>query len=170
MSITSWTENPAVRLEAVFRTIHAGRMQGLPFVNEALEVEAVGFAPWDAHWLGILLTPWSMNLMLVPREAAGWQSIAPGDKRAYRFPAGVYDFVSGREDTIGEYQACSLFSPMFEFADQVSARLTAEAALRALFDVANCDSAHAPSAGPAPMTKREFLRVGTRSGDREPRR
>jgi [NiFe] hydrogenase assembly HybE family chaperone len=110
-----------------------------------------------------------MNLMLLPREAAAWQSIVPGDKRAYRFPAGVYDFVSGREDAIGEYQACSLFSPMFEFADHASARLTAEAALWALFDAANGEAASAPPAGPAPMSKREFLRGAILGGDREPR-
>jgi [NiFe] hydrogenase assembly HybE family chaperone len=168
VNVQGWPKNPASRLEAAFRAIRAERMRGLPFVNEALEVEAVGFAPWDAHWLGILLTPWFMNLILLPRDAAGWQSVAPGDKLAYRFPAGVYDFVSGREDAIGEYQACSLFSPMFEFADHVSARLAAEAALQALFDPANCDTAYAPPAGRAPMSKREFLRGAVPGGGREP--
>lgn len=157
MSVRPWTESPAAQLEAAFCAIRADRMRGLPFVNEALEVEAVGFAPWAASWLGILVTPWCMNLMLLPREAAKWQSVPAGDKVAYRFPAGVYDFVSGREDAIGEYQACSLFSPMFDFADHASARLTAEAALAALFDAANCDTACAPPAGPAPMSKRAFL-------------
>jgi [NiFe] hydrogenase assembly HybE family chaperone len=140
-------------------------MRGLPFVNEALEVEAVGFAHWDAHWLGCLVTPWFMNLCWC-RAAAAWQSVPAGDKVAYRFPAGVYDFVAGREEAIGEYQACSLFSPMFEFADHDSARLTAQAALRALFDAANGDTAYAPPAAPArpPLSKRAFL-----GGEREPR-
>ena len=43
---------------------------GSSFVNPAVEVEAVGFAPWDAHWLGVMVTPWFMNLMLLPRDAA----------------------------------------------------------------------------------------------------
>jgi [NiFe] hydrogenase assembly HybE family chaperone len=166
MTIEGWTGDPAARLEAAFRAIAAGRMRGLPFVNAALEVEAVGFAHWDAHWLGCLVSPWFMNLVLLPREAAAWQSVAPGDKVAYRFPAGTYEFVSGREDAIGEYQACSLFSPMFEFADHDSARLTAQAALQALFDAANSDTTYAPPAAPArpPLSKRAFL-----GGDREPR-
>jgi len=166
MTAAGWSENPAARLEAAFRAIAAGRMRGLPFVNEALEVEAVGFAHWDGHWLGCLVTPWFMNLVLLPRDAAAWQSVPAGDKVAYRFPAGVYDFVAGREAAIGEYQACSLFSPMFEFADHDAARLTAQAALLALFDAANNDMAYAPPAAPArpPLSKRAFL-----GGEREPR-
>ena len=167
MTAAGWSENPAARVEAAFRAIAAGRMRGLPLVNAALEVEAVGFAHWDAHWLGCLVTPWFMNLVLLPREAAAWPSVPAGDKVAYRFPAGVYDFIAGREEAIGEYQACSLFSPMLEFADHESARLTAQAALQALFDAANNDTAQASPAAPArpALSKRAFL-----GGEREPRR
>lgn len=166
MTTAGGSENPAARLEAAFRAIAVGRMRGLPLVNEALGVEAVGFAHWDGHWLGCLVTPWFMNLVLLPRDAAAWQSAPAGDKVAYRFPAGVYEFVAGREEAIGEYQACSLFSPMFEFADHESARLTAQAALLALFDAANADTAYASPATPArpPLSKRSFL-----GGEREPR-
>lgn len=166
MTAAGWSGNPAARLEAAFRAIAAERMRGLPFVNEALEVEAIGFAPWDAHWLGCLVTPWFMNLVLLPRDAAAWPSVAAGDKVAYRFPAGVYEFVAGREQAIGEYQACSLFSPMFAFADHDAARLTAQAALQALFDAANGDTPYAPPAASVrpPLSKRAFL-----GGDREPR-
>lgn len=166
MTVTGWSGSPAARLEAAFRAIAAGRMHGLPFVNQALEVEAIGFAPWDAHWLGCLVTPWCMNLVLLPRDVAAWPSVPAGDKVAYRFPAGVYEFVAGREDAIGEYQVCSLFSPMFEFADHDAARLTAQAALQALFNAANNDTAQAPPVAPArsPLSKRAFL-----GGEREPR-
>jgi [NiFe] hydrogenase assembly HybE family chaperone len=166
MSAAGWSDNPAPRLEAAFRAIRAERMRGLPFLNEALEVEAVGFAPWTAHWLGVLVTPWCMNLVLLPRDPAAWRSVPPGDKLAHRFPAGVYDFVSGREDAIGEYHACSLFSPMFEFADHAAARLTAEAALQALFDPANGEGAPRDA---APQSRRDFLRGALRGENRERR-
>lgn len=167
MTVGGWSENPAARLESAFRSIHEGRMRGLPLANEALAVEAVGFAPWDAHWLGVLVTPWCMNLVLLPREAAAWQSAPAGAKLAYRFPAGMYEFVSGREDAIGEYQACSLFSPMFEFADHATARLTAEAARAALFDAAHADPATVPPAAPGAVSpsRRAFL-----GAEREPGR
>jgi [NiFe] hydrogenase assembly HybE family chaperone len=159
--------NPAGCLETAFRAIHEQRMQGLPFLNPALAVEAVGFRPWESHWLGVLITPWFMNLMLMPREPEGWRAAAPGDSVAYAFPAGAFEFIAGRDDAVGDYQACSLFSPMFEFQDQQSALLTAAAALQALFDETLCTRGASndpvdkpPADGAAPMSKREFLRGG----------
>ncbi len=130
--------DPSPRLEAAFRAV-AERMRGLSFVNPAVEVEAVGFAPWDAHWLGVMVTPWFMNLMLLPGDAAAWQAVAPGAKRRYAFPAGTYEFIGGHDAVIGDYQACSLFSPLLEFADHASARLVATLARAALFDPAHAE-------------------------------
>ena len=76
----------------------AQRMEGLNFVNPAIDVEAVGFAPWEAHWLGVMVTPWCINLMLLPRDTAGWTSMPQGKTLRYRFPAGDYDFISSRDD------------------------------------------------------------------------
>jgi [NiFe] hydrogenase assembly HybE family chaperone len=153
---------PPERLASAFRAIHATRMRGLPFVNERLAVEAVGFRPWNERWLGVLVTPWFMSLVLLPADAPGarWQALKTGASAAYAFPAGVFEFIGGHEDAIGEFQSCSLFSPMFEFADQATARLAAEAALAALFD--------APErARAAPVSKRDFLRGRWASGNEE---
>ena len=84
--------DPSARLNASFRDA-AERMQGLAIVNPALEVEAVGFAPWQDHWLGVMVTPWFMNLVLLPRVRSRWQSIPVGGKRTLQFPAGVYEFI-----------------------------------------------------------------------------
>lgn len=155
--------DPSARLTSAFSAI-ADRMQGLDFVNPALRVEAVGFAPWESHWLGVMVTPWFINLMLVPREAAGWVPLRQGETRRYRFPAGDYDFIGARDATIGDYQMCSLISPP-DFADHESARLVAQLAREALFDPANAEQpAGATASTPlsqrveAPMSKRDFLR------------
>jgi hypothetical protein len=42
------TNNPAERLEAMYRRIWLASMRDLPFVNLALSVEAVGFRRWLA--------------------------------------------------------------------------------------------------------------------------
>lgn len=162
--------SPAGALEGAFRTILRRQMQDLPVVNPALSVQAVGFRAWSDHWLGILITPWFMNLVLMPRVAAKWQPIGERETRHHVFPAGVFEFIGGRAPALGHYQACSLFSPMFEFADQQAAHDTAVAALDALFDVANREvgelsapqpaDADAPvGAAPAarPLSKRDFL-------------
>jgi len=152
-------------------------------VNPALSIEAVGFRPWNDHWLGVLITPWFMNLVLMPRVAARWQPIAERESRHYVFPAGVFEFIGGRDPALGDYQACSLFSPMFEFADHSGAHDTALAALEALFDVANreagevlaprpvsADAPPGPLAAPVAraVSKRSFLFGSPPRADRGP--
>ncbi len=67
--------DPSARLVAAFEAA-AVRMRGLPIVNPALAVEAVGFAPWEGHWLGVMVTPWFINLTLLLRaitKVLGWR-------------------------------------------------------------------------------------------------
>ena len=156
--------DPSPALVAAARAA-AARMEALAFVNPALAVEAVGFAPWNGHWLGVLLTPWSMNLVLAPRDNAAWPDVAQGAKLRMRFPAGDYDFVGARDDDVGETLVCSLFSPVLEFTDHEAARLTAAAAVAGLFEA----EAAADEPAAAPVSKRDFLRgrfSGAPDGDR----
>lgn len=172
ISSVSPTEDPARRVEVAYAKIAATRMAGLPFLNTALRVEALGFRRWNGQWLGVLVTPWSMNLLLLPYAAAQWTPLPQGGERHASFPAGNFRFISGHDELLGEHHSCSLFSPMFEFADHEGARLTALAALDALFDADNAEPAGAPQPEPtcvgpleeiranlaAPMNKRDFLR------------
>jgi [NiFe] hydrogenase assembly HybE family chaperone len=144
--------DPSERLEAAFRAVYAEKMQGLAFVNPAVEVEAIGFAPWKHYWLGVMLTPWSMNLLLAPRDPSAWRALPPGEKRRYAFPAGTFDFISAHAGAIGEYLSCSLFSPLLEFADHATARQTAVLAREALFDSANAEVPELPAANLTPAS------------------
>jgi [NiFe] hydrogenase assembly HybE family chaperone len=182
---TGLLPDPSPHLDAAFRAI-AGRMYGLAFVNPAVEVEAVGFAPWEATWLGVMVTPWFMNLMLLPRDPILWRPLSSGAKRTYAFPAGSFEFISAREAAVGEYLSCSLFSPLLEFDDHASARLVASLARAALFDPANAEVAVMPEGNlspelasgdrrrlarmdeqlATPLSKRDFLRGSFVGGDR----
>jgi len=142
--------DPSPRLVSAFRAA-ATRMAGLSFVNPALAVEAVGFAPWQGHWLGVVLTPWFMNLILAPYDASVWPLLKPGEKRRYRFPAGDYEFIGARDNLAGDYQLCSLFSPVLQFDDQETARMVAQLARDALFDAANAEQCEMPVANLSPL-------------------
>jgi [NiFe] hydrogenase assembly HybE family chaperone len=116
-------------LESTFNTIQSTRMQGIPILNPKLHVKAEGFKRWNKGRLGILLTPWFMNVMFVPEN----ELTAPvGSKPLIQLPSGCYECIVGYEDPIGLYLSSSLFSPMFEFEDQLAAEQTAKAALIAL--------------------------------------
>lgn len=148
--------DPSTCLESVFGAVYAERMAGLAFVNPAVRVEAVAFAPWKGYWLGVMLTPWSMNLLLAPREGDAWRPLPPGEKLRFSFPAGSFDFISAHTDGIGEYLVCSLFSPLLEFADHETARQTAALARAALFDAANAEVPEEPIGGnlsPRPLAE-----------------
>lgn len=133
------SESLALGIERVFERIQYERMQGIPVINPALHVEAVGFHAWGEHCLGVLITPWFMNLVLIPGEGGDWQEYSVGEKISHRFPSGVYEFIVGDEVDLGRYQSCSLFSPMFEFQDQEAATATANAVLEGLMDEENRD-------------------------------
>jgi len=169
--------SPAVALQRTFEAVQRERMRDVPVLNPALAVEAVGFRAWRDHWLGILITPWFMNLVLMPRVVAAWHPIGARESRHHVFPAGVFEFIGAREPALGDYQACSLFSPMFEFADAEQARATALAALEALFDPASREvdasrpdrpAGEASAAGSTMVSKRDFLFGTAPRGERGP--
>ena len=66
------------RLETTFGAIRRDRMQDVPILNPALQVEAIGMRAWQGHWLGALVTPWFINLVLLPGQGA-WRSVADRD-------------------------------------------------------------------------------------------
>jgi [NiFe] hydrogenase assembly HybE family chaperone len=175
MNETGLSASPAARLEAVFTRIWKTRMQGLPFLNPNLRVEAVGFRPWGGEWLGALVTPWSVNLVLMPGEGP-WTALPVGGERIVALPAGRFRFIAGHDDELGPHHACSLFSPAREFGDHETARAVAGASLEALFDAGNdripdaeAVKASVEAAPPARVSKRDFLKGRVRGTDRADR-
>lgn len=125
------------RLVAEFREIWHAKMRDVPMVNRLLSVEAVGFRIVDGRPLGVLISPWFMNLVQLPGEGEDWSGLEPGAKELISFPSGAYEFIHNTRDMIGGYKACSLFSPMGEFRSQMQAQEVARAVMVALFDAGN---------------------------------
>lgn len=123
----------AAAFQEAFARIERERMADVPILNARLSVEACGFREWDGGILGALITPWFINLVFVPPKGVR-DDMAIGDGVVHRFPAGAFSFLISREDGLGTFEMCSLFSPVFEFSDQDDAVITANAALDALFD------------------------------------
>ncbi len=151
--MTTERPDPGPALQRHFEAVLSGPMRGLPMLNPALGVRALGFRPWDEHWLGVLVTPWFMNLVLAPRVPERWAPCAERESRHLVFPAGVFEFLGAHDAELGPWLACSLFSPMFEFDSAAAAEATAAAALQALLG----DDAGPSPAPPADAGKRAFL-------------
>jgi [NiFe] hydrogenase assembly HybE family chaperone len=125
----------ADRLDALTRAfahIAATRMAGLPLVHPRLAVATVGFRPLDDDVaLGVLVTPWCMNLVRLPLHD-GVAVLAIGQTGPRDVGARRFDFNGAHESGVGAFEAASLFSPMAEFADQAAALATAEEVLKEL--------------------------------------
>ena len=175
--MTQLTLGPIAGLRAAFERIAATRMADMPMNNTALHVEIVGFKPWEGCHVGVLITPWAINLAVVSDDVASLK-LAADKRRSWRFPSGEYDMTGGDEPECGAFQFCSLFSPAQEFADQAAAEATAMKIMRALLvapdsggkvDGRETARVEGPSLLETPVSRRGFLRgvFGT-SRDRNP--
>ncbi|MGR9053765.1 MAG: [NiFe]-hydrogenase assembly chaperone HybE [Gammaproteobacteria bacterium] len=155
-----WRDETHIRcqVEAVFEHVLQSRMAGLPLVNTRLRVQGLEFRRIDDLWAGILITPWFMNLLILPHDAVGWQTLQLGTKIVYSFPAGDFEFTVAHERRIGPYASCSLFSPMFQFDRQAVAIATAQAAWRALFIDGKSIDLSSSSARTESISRRALLR------------
>lgn len=133
----AWITDRTARLVADFREIWHSKMRDVPMVNKLLTVEAVGFRVVEGRLLGVLISPWFMNLVQLPGADEDWSALVPGAKELIGFPSGDYEFIHNTRDQIGGYKACSLFSPMGEFKSQGQAQEVAAAVMVALFDAEN---------------------------------
>ena len=151
------TDDIRIVLESVFDRIHRERMADVPILNPALSVEALGFEIVDDALLGVLITPWFMNLMWLPRDESDWPNQVDGTTATLELPAGTVEFIAGSEPGIGPYRMCSLFSPVMEFGDHKTAATTAQAVIDGLLRPEPEEAEPAKTPPPA-MTRRELFR------------
>ena len=162
MSFRIHEASPADAVENAFFRIQREQMADVPILNSALSVEAVDFQRWQGHWLGVVVTPWCMSLLLLPGSDEGWVATGDNKRRFVRFPAGDFAFLGSSELELGEDQSCPLFSPMDRFATQHEASLTARASLVALLTVPGQAAAakKASNDDEPSLSRRRFLALG----------
>lgn len=156
---TAIDENPAARLETMYLHIWETSMRDLPFVNLALSVEAIGFRRWQPEdlaalattpqttakvpgssgavagdWVGAVITPWFINLFLLPGGGNLWSDLASGERCQIPFPVGPLEFIADYNAAaeIPAYQYLPLFAPPSQIVSQAAARAAATAALEAM--------------------------------------
>jgi len=160
----AWEAEPGALLEAHYRHLWMTRMHDMPFVNPALGVEAVGFRRHDGDWLGVMITPWFLNLFLIYGGGALWGDIPAGERRYLNLPRGTLQFLADDDPDLGPYQYCPLIAPVSVLPDMATA---CQAALEALATVLAPPpempadpAAKSPGAvdeKPKPVSRRGFL-------------
>ena len=134
------------------------RMRALPVYNDKLDIRIIGLHRWQDGLLGVVATPWCMNITLLPLEGdsdGAARQRMEGTKRLLEFPSGTYSFTAGQLAGVGPLETCSLFSPMAEFDDPLLVEEVARCALEELLR-----EPAAAAVSPA-MSRRSFLRGGS---------
>ncbi|MFW2177664.1 MULTISPECIES: [NiFe]-hydrogenase assembly chaperone HybE [unclassified Moraxella] len=106
-------------------------MADMPLNHPNITVETIGFrvvcdnaninANESQGLLGVLITPWAMNLVWLPTV---YQALTQpvGAIVQHEFGEMAFDFIQAFDDTLGAYQTCSLESPLESVPDQEQAR------------------------------------------------
>lgn len=106
---------PTDWLEAAFIHVAEREMRDLPFYRAAIPVKACGFTLFEQQWIGCMLTPWTLSLLVLPGPGQTWQRRAPGERLALQLPCGNVTFLQSEIGAPGEsrqYLSCSLMSPI----------------------------------------------------------
>jgi [NiFe] hydrogenase assembly HybE family chaperone len=140
--------HPVAQLANAYRRV-ALTMKGLPIYNPTVAVEAIGFREHEGRQAGVVVTPWFMNLTVLPSEAEKTVWI-PGGTVRLTFPSGQYDLLVGELPGFGLVGTCPLFPLMADFTDHEAAQVAAQAAADALFE------AEEPPPAPA-VSRRQLL-------------
>ncbi|MCU7858192.1 MAG: [NiFe]-hydrogenase assembly chaperone HybE, partial [Candidatus Thiodiazotropha sp. (ex Lucinoma borealis)] len=86
------------QIEASFTHIHEQQMQGIPLLNPLLVVQTIGFQHYQGRCVGVIITPWMMNLIMFPAENEDWDELELGHKQPHRFPANQFKFMVNEVD------------------------------------------------------------------------
>ena len=130
----------------------------MPILNPALSVEAVGFRWGDDEQTvaeGVLITPWFMSLVRLPRAVEGHGGRV-ARKAVHGFGSERFEFIGAHDPAVGYLETCALFSPMGGFATQAQARETAEASLALLRPAPAPVPTPLPVAEPVPARRAFF--------------
>lgn len=139
----------------------AEAMRSLPVCNDRIGIEVIGPRRCAHGWIGVAITPWCMNLVLL---ADGAHHRREGMQREIAFPSGSYRFTVAYLEDLPPVEVCSLFSPMEVFPDSECARAVANEALRALLKPVAQDSSAADAPTSRRLSRRDLFRVSPGMG------
>lgn len=108
--------DPAPLLVARYERIAREQMCELPFYHPTMPILAECL-PFEDQWLGCVLTPWMLSVLVLPGPDQVWPVRKSGDRLALALPCGNLTFMVGElpgDDEAGRGQllACSLMSPL----------------------------------------------------------
>jgi [NiFe] hydrogenase assembly HybE family chaperone len=119
-------------LQEHFEEIRVTHMRGLPILNPHMAVEVVAVRDFGEHRMCVLITPWFMNLVLLPGNEE-WSGVEQGESVSIELPRESLDFMVSHDDAIATFLSVVLFRTVTDFPDQDTAREVARQVMHELF-------------------------------------
>lgn len=152
---SGFADTPQDTVQAAFERIAAEEMQGLPFVHPAMPVYVTDFSLFEGQWLGSILTPWMLSLVIFPGPQQCWPERKVGEKLGLQLPYGEMVFTVGELEGVSQYCACSLMSPLARDLTAVQGKSLAQDCLRMALSLPVRD----------PLVSRRALFAGLKGGE-----
>lgn len=149
-------------LVAHYQRVYEETFRDLPIVNPAIDVEAIGMRRLDEHEFGVLLTPWFMNLVLLPGSDR-WDDRPQGSTCAIELPGDEVEFIVSHDEYLGTTLSAVLFRSVADFPDQAMARAVAVETLRLL---CSREAREENGSGDTRLNRRDLFRRFAAGGDR----
>lgn len=153
-----FADSPQDVVQQVFEHIHRTEMAEMPFCQPGIEVVCAPFQQQEGSWLGAVLTPWMMSLLILPGADSDWPERQLGSKIGLALAGREYTFTVGEHEQLGQYLACSLMSPL----NGIHSQEQGEQLLQDITRLAWAIPLHNGSddaAQPVDLTRRRFLRT-----------
>ena len=109
-------ENPGELVARCF----AERTERAP-LNPLLDCRSIGFVRCRGDWLGVMITPWFMDLMLLPGGGNLWGDIPAGQRRYVELPRGTVAFAAAELPNLGAYQHAPVVATVVSLPDMAAA-------------------------------------------------
>lgn len=106
-----FASDPAPLLVAQYERIAREEMQALPFYHASMSIVAE-CTLFEGQWLGCVLTPWMLSVVVLPGPDQLWPVRSCSDRLALQLPCGNLTFMVGALPETGQLLACSLMSPI----------------------------------------------------------
>jgi [NiFe] hydrogenase assembly HybE family chaperone len=110
--LIGYQENPSALLAQALQRVNDSQMAGLPLSMANVAVGCHGMELYEGQWLGVVVTPWMLSVVILPGPDQCWDTRAIGDRVGLQFPCGDLVFTANELEGVGAYLACSLMSPL----------------------------------------------------------
>ena len=84
-SVSGFEENPTETFLAEMQKI-VPEMQDLPFFHHNIECFCPKFVLFEGQWVGSVLTPWMISVVILPGPQQTWEPRELGDKITVQLP------------------------------------------------------------------------------------